>query len=117
LVNSILQNDIESRERKLSKLLGKAEVQVTQCQFDALFSFMFNIGEGAFEKSQLYINLKKNLQEKNYKIISEQFLSWNKPNLKTRRLSEISEFFSEEKNKIGFPLVLLGILTVLYISI
>lgn len=67
----LLRKDLEEREIKL-KLLVK--VPLTQNQFDALLIFMFNVGEGAFERSTLlcYVN------EQQYSYASNQFARWTK---------------------------------------
>jgi lysozyme len=48
---------------------------LTQCQFDALVSFVFNLGVGAFSKSTLLKLIKTNPHDPG---ITAQFLRWNK---------------------------------------
>ena len=55
-VHQLLRQDVESREVALSNMLDG--VEVTQRQFDALFEFMYNVGEGAFANSGLLKALK-----------------------------------------------------------
>ncbi|MBS9438656.1 lysozyme [Photorhabdus noenieputensis] len=72
------------------------KVPLTQGQFDALCSFIFNCGAGAFIRSTL---LKK-LNAGDYKGAAGQFMEWNKaggrvlPGLDARRASEKSMFLS-----------------------
>lgn len=49
------------------------DITLTQNQFDAIVSLIYNIGVGNFRKS----NLLKNLKAGN-KVIADNFLSWNK---------------------------------------
>jgi lysozyme len=67
-------------------------VPLQQHQFDALVSFIFNIGGGAFATSTLL----KLLNEKQYAAAAEQFLRWVKqPELKGRRIGERAQFLGE----------------------
>jgi len=72
------------------------KVDMTQCQFDALVSFVFNCGAGNFAKSTM---LKK-LNEGDYLGASLQILRWSKaagkemPGLVRRRAAEQSLFLS-----------------------
>lgn len=50
------------------------KVPLTQNQFDALVSFVYNVGVGAFSKS----NLLRQLNSKNYAAAAQQFPVWNK---------------------------------------
>jgi lysozyme len=49
-------------------------VPLTQGQFDALVSFVYNIGETAFDNSTLL----KRLNAANYQAAEDEFLRWNK---------------------------------------
>lgn len=79
------------------------KVELTQNQFDALVSFVYNIGVGAFSKSTL---LKK-LNSGDYAGASREFKRWNKQAGKvlrglTKRRNEEAEMFgyiSEEFEK------------------
>lgn len=64
----LLLDDLKSCQLPLKKL------ELTQNQYDALCSLIFNIGIGAFNKSTIY----KYLQAKDYISASKQFLVWNK---------------------------------------
>lgn len=65
----LLKNDLIIHCNNVSKLV---KVPLNQNQFDALVSFEYNIGYGAFLKSTLL----KLLNEKKYKEAAEQFLRW-----------------------------------------
>ncbi|QXF34290.1 lysozyme [Photorhabdus luminescens] len=75
---------------------SNVKVSLTQGQFDALCSFIFNCGTGAFVRSTL---LKK-LNAGDYKGAANQFIEWNKaggrvlPGLDARRASERTMFLS-----------------------
>ena len=68
---ALLKKDIEKFETGVNE---SVEVEITQNMFDALVSFSFNVGTGAFKKSTL---LKK-LNSKDYKGAANEFLKWNK---------------------------------------
>ncbi|MGV8002843.1 lysozyme [Photorhabdus temperata subsp. temperata] len=77
-------------------LENAVKVPLTQGQFDALCSFIFNCGTGAFVRSTL---LKK-LNAGDYKGAANQFMRWNMaggrvlPGLDVRRASEKTMFLS-----------------------
>lgn len=89
--DSLLKGDLVSREAAVRRLV---RVPVTQGQFDALVSFVYNIGTGAFERSTL---LKK-LNAGDTRGASAQFAVWNKaggkelPGLTKRRAAERALF-------------------------
>lgn len=70
------------------RLMG--DVELTQYQFDALASLIFNIGTGAFASS----TLRKRLVEGMYTLAADEFLRWNRaggkvvPGLERRRRAE-----------------------------
>lgn len=67
---------LEYQTNKYADAINRyVQVPLTQNQFDALVSFVFNVGANAFRTSTLlkYINLKKNK-----KLINEQFMRWTK---------------------------------------
>lgn len=76
----------------------RVTVPLTTNQFDALASFVFNVGTGAFQRSTL---LKK-LNVGDYEGAAKEFLRWNKavvdgvlialPGLDARRHEEMSTF-------------------------
>lgn len=59
----------------LEKTINKLGINFRQGQFDALVSFMFNLGEGSFNKSTLK---KKILAGAKDAEIAEEFKKWNK---------------------------------------
>ncbi len=71
-------------------------VPLTQGQFDALVSLVFNIGAGAFARSTLL----RLLNQGNYRAAADQFLRWNMdnghvvPGLTNRRMAERKMFLS-----------------------
>lgn len=70
-----------------------------QCQFDALVSFVFNVGGGNFCKSSLLKKIKANPDDNS---IMDEFLRWVYakgvvlPGLQKRRLAEMRLYFSED---------------------
>ena len=74
----------------------KVEVPLTQNQFDALCSFIFNLGTGAFSGSTLL----KDLNAGDYASAAMQFTRWNKAGGKevaglTRRRIAEQQLFTE----------------------
>ena len=65
----LLTKDLEWAEKAITDLV---KVPLNQNQFDALVSFVYNVGKGAFRKSTL---LKK-LNEKQYILASNEFKRW-----------------------------------------
>ena len=66
-----LLEDVDWAEDAVNSLV---KVKLSQNQFDALVSFVFNIGAGAFSKSTLL----KYLNAGDYGGAANQFLRWNK---------------------------------------
>ena len=91
----LLQQDLEKFE---DAVVDVVNVPINQNQFDALVSFTYNIGIGAFRKSTL-LNL---LNEEKYAEAAEQFLRWTKaggvvlPGLVRRRIEERKLFLTPE---------------------
>lgn len=85
--SDLLRRDLGTAEKAINSLVS---VPISQNQFDALVSLVFNIGVGAFKKSTL---LRK-LHARDYDGARAQFAVWNhaggKPNaaLTTRRRAE-----------------------------
>jgi GH24 family phage-related lysozyme (muramidase) len=74
----LLEKDLQRFEAAVN---GGVVVPLTQHQFDALVSFTFNVGAGAFEKSTL---LRK-LNAGDYGGASAEFRKWNIPAMIVRR--------------------------------
>ena len=95
--SELLRNDVSGAELVVNE---KVKVPITQSMFNALVSFVYNIGSGNFCKSSL---LKK-LNLKDYKGASEEFHKWRKSGgmvlrgLEVRREKEKKEFLRQ-----GFP--------------
>jgi lysozyme len=91
---SLLSKDIARFEDAVNSYV---KVPLNQNQFDALVSFVYNVGAGNFLQSTLL----KVLNQKNYDQASKEFLRWNKGSggkvlsgLVTRRANE-SKLFSK----------------------
>jgi len=103
----VKQGDIISKEKAVEFLkedlvdaenaINKHFKNISQNQFDALVSFVFNVGSGNFQSSTL---LKKAKVNPNDKTIADEFAKWNKaksvvlPGLTKRRKEEASLYFS-----------------------
>jgi lysozyme len=83
----LLREDVRQFERAVSEAV---DVPITQGQFDALVSLVYNIGTGAFKKSTLL----RLLNQSRYAEAAAQFARWNKgggkvlPGLVKRRAAE-----------------------------
>lgn len=88
-----LHEDVKWAEDAVNQYV---HVNLTQNQFDALVSFVFNVGTGNFSNSTLL----KLLNKGDYKGAADQFLRWNKQKgvvlngLTTRRKNERALFLS-----------------------
>ena len=88
-----LHEDVKWAEDAVNQYV---HVSLTQNQFDALVSFVFNVGTGNFSNSTLLRLLNKG----DYKGAADQFLRWNKQKgvvlngLTTRRKNERALFLS-----------------------
>ncbi|AYZ62643.1 lysozyme [Burkholderia multivorans] len=91
--DALLRQDLRSAELGLRKLL---RVPVTQQQFDALMSFVFNLGSGRLRSSTLLRYLNAGAPAR----AADQFLVWNKAGgrplagLTLRRRAERALFLS-----------------------
>lgn len=65
----LLQNDIRHAELSLTALVS---VTLAQAQFDALVSFVFNLGSGAFERSALRREVNRQAHEN----VPDQLMRW-----------------------------------------
>jgi lysozyme len=90
----LLRLDVEWAERAVNAELPA----INQCQFDALVSFVFNVGAGAFAGSTL---LKKAKASPNDPAIRAEFAKWRNgggkvlPGLVKRRAAEADLYFSK----------------------
>lgn len=92
--SELLENVVNDFAIKIDRLI---KVSVNQNQFDALVSFTYNIGIGAFSKSTL---LKK-LNNADFDGASKEFIRWNKANGKVlnglvNRRNDETKLFSEK---------------------
>lgn len=89
----MLYDDLKFREAVVNKL----KLNINQNQFDALVSFVYNLGSGNFLSSTL---LKKIIANPVDPSIEKEFLRWNKSNKKVllgltrRRQAESDLYFS-----------------------
>lgn len=87
----LLVYDLRDAEAAVHRLV---KVQLTQSQFDALVSFVFNLGQGKFGQSTLLATLNAG----DYSGAAEQFPRWvmagqaKLPGLEKRRLAEKAMF-------------------------
>ncbi|HSV39953.1 MAG TPA: lysozyme, partial [Nocardioidaceae bacterium] len=65
---------VSDARSKIDCVASNVDVALTQEQFDALVSFTFNVGEGAFEDSTL---LRK-LNEGDFAAVPKELARWNK---------------------------------------
>lgn len=92
---SFLKDDLKPCEQALNRI----GVNFTQNQFDALVSWIFNLGEGRFKSSTMY---KKIISKASDTDITDQMIKWhnagNKPllGLKRRRVAEANMFIGKE---------------------
>lgn len=85
-VDAALKQDIKTAERAI---IANVKVFLTQNQFDALCSFIFNVGVTAFTRSTLL----KVLNVGNYTEAANQFDRWHiPPEITSRRNSERDQF-------------------------
>lgn len=98
--SDVLMQDVNDHADAIYK---NVKVSLTQSQFDALVSFVFNLGEGAFKSSTLLKKLNKELMDE----VPSEFMKWNKARvngkltplkgLTRRRTAEAAMFSQEEK--------------------
>lgn len=87
MAETLLAIDLQQFEQAINTLVKKP---LTQNEFDALVSFVFNIGIGNFQKSTLL----KLLNQGNFELAAERFLDWKYSKgkvltgLKRRRIAE-----------------------------
>lgn len=94
----ILTNDLRAAEQSVARLV---KVALSQCQFDALVDFCFNVGSGKLETSTLL----KNLNTGDYSQAANQLLRWDHigieevAGLKARREAEFQLWVGGEKRQ------------------
>ena len=90
-----LHRDVAAIEMQLNKL----NLSLRQCQWDAIVSFVFNVGIGNFKASTLLAKIRINPDDNS---IIDEFLRWVYANgkvmrgLQKRRLTEMKLYFSEK---------------------
>lgn len=90
-----LHRDVASVEMQLNKL----NLSLSQCQWDAIVSFVFNVGIGNFKASTLLAKIRINPDDNS---IIDEFLRWVYANgkvmrgLQKRRLAEMKLYFSDK---------------------
>ncbi len=93
--NLLLQEDIAQCERTLNRY----NLALTQNMYDALISFIYNVGAGNFHRSALLSRIKANPYDTS---ITDEFLKWihskGKPlaGLQRRRMAEMKLYFSNQ---------------------
>src|SRR5690554_6672479 len=91
--NKLLRDDLRTAENAVNN----QNLQLNQNQFDALVSFVFNVGSGNFRNSTLLKKAKINPADPS---IRYEFSRWNKgggrvlPGLVTRRADEANLYFA-----------------------
>ena len=79
--------------------LNKLNLILRQCQWDAIVSFVFNVGIGNFKASTLLAKIRINPDDNS---IMDEFLRWVYANgkvmkgLQKRRLAEMKLYFSDK---------------------
>ena len=92
---AFLRQDIVAAEN----IVNAECMNLRQCQFDALVSFVFNVGGGNFRKSTLLKKIKANPDDNS---IMDEFLRWvyakgvALAGLQKRRLAEMRLYFSKD---------------------
>ena len=90
-----LHRDVATIEMQLNKL----NLSLRQCQWDAIVSFVFNVGIGKFKASTLLAKIRINPDDNS---IMDEFLRWVYANgkvirgLQKRRLAEMKLYFSDK---------------------
>ncbi len=88
---ALLFEELRSKEKGI---LRYVRVPLTQNQFDAIVSFVYNLGLGAFQRS----TLRRKINRGDFLGASQEFIKWNKAGgkvlagLTRRRISETALF-------------------------
>ncbi len=97
-----IQEADEYRHRDVAAIemqLNKLNLSLRQCQWDAIVSFVFNVGIGNFKASTLLVKIRINPDDNS---IIDEFLRWVYANgkvmrgLQKRRLTEMKLYFSDK---------------------
>ena len=93
--NLLLHEDVAQCERTLNRY----NLALTQNMYDALISFIFNVGAGNFHRSALLSKIKANPYDSS---ICDEFLKWIHSRgkllagLQRRRMAEMKLYFSTQ---------------------
>lgn len=96
--DELFNSDITGVEDWLSHLLAENQVSLTQGQFDALVSFIFNCGRDKFRRSTMWRKIKANPTNPS---IANEFRRWvysgsvKLRGLETRRNAEVKFYFTD----------------------
>lgn len=74
---------LKDASTKIDCVSANVKVPLNQAQFDALVSFTFNVGEGAFESSTLL----KRLNKGDFAGVPEELARWNKVTINGRKVA------------------------------
>lgn len=94
--DALFDKDVGVFERWMTLLIEHNHVTLSQCQFDAVVSFCYNVGCGKFERSTLWKKIKACAGDLS---ISDEFRKWNKgggrvlPGLVKRREWEVKRYW------------------------
>lgn len=92
-IYALKEKDLEIFEEALNDVMLESDVKLTQPEYDALISFMFNIGKSAFLNSTLCRKLRQGFTDD----VAREMLKWVKPReLLSRRVAEYNIFLTEE---------------------
>ena len=87
----------------IERLLNGMKINFRQEQFDALVSWIFNLGEGKFKGSTMYQRIIRNARDED---ITDQMVKWTYsagrplPGLIKRRTAESNLFIGYERYKV-----------------
>lgn len=88
----------------IERLLNGLRINFRQEQFDALASWIFNLGEGRFNSSTMLKRIKENAKDEE---ITDQLIRWTYsgnqqlPGLIKRRVAEANLFIGYERYKVS----------------
>lgn len=94
--DALLEGDLRSALSSVERAVSPANLR--QCQYDALVSFVYNVGAGAFRRSTLLKKIKSNPDNP---AIRDEFRKWvngggkRLPGLVKRREWEARRYFGE----------------------